>query len=94
LTLATLGQLRLSLSNPDFTTAKRIAIAVNEDIGALRWSERAASCQARDKRRATPSPLLFQRLNAGGCCPRRDVPACRQPSACGGGQQAHRPRAL
>src|ERR1700746_2901414 len=33
-TLATLGQLRLALRNPDFTTAKRIAIAVNDFIGA------------------------------------------------------------
>jgi flagellar P-ring protein precursor FlgI len=33
-TLGTLGQLRLSLRNPDFTTAKRIAIAVNDYMGA------------------------------------------------------------
>ncbi len=32
--LAALGQLRLALRNPDFTTAKRIAIAVNDYIGA------------------------------------------------------------
>jgi len=32
--LATLGQLRLALRNPDFTTAKRIAIAVNDYIGS------------------------------------------------------------
>jgi flagellar P-ring protein precursor FlgI len=32
--LATLGRLRLSLRNADFTTAKRIAIAVNDYIGA------------------------------------------------------------
>ena len=32
--LATLGHLRLSLRNADFTTAKRIAIAVNDYIGS------------------------------------------------------------
>jgi flagellar P-ring protein precursor FlgI len=32
--LATLGHLRLALRNPDFTTAKRIAIAVNDYIGS------------------------------------------------------------
>src|SRR5271169_5920092 len=32
--IASLGRLRLSLRNPDFTTAKRIAIAVNDYIGA------------------------------------------------------------
>jgi flagellar P-ring protein precursor FlgI len=32
--LETLGRLRLSLRNPDFTTAKRIAVAVNDYIGA------------------------------------------------------------
>jgi flagellar P-ring protein FlgI len=32
--LETLGRLRLALRNPDFTTAKRIAIAVNDYIGA------------------------------------------------------------
>ena len=32
--LAALGQLRLALRNPDFTTAKRIAIAINDYIGA------------------------------------------------------------
>jgi flagellar P-ring protein precursor FlgI len=32
--LASLGRLRLALRNPDFTTAKRIAIAVNDYIGA------------------------------------------------------------
>ena len=32
--LASLGQLRLALRNADFTTAKRIAIAVNDYIGA------------------------------------------------------------
>jgi flagellar P-ring protein FlgI len=39
-TLGTLGQLRLSLRNPDFTTAKRIAIAVN-DIWARRSPSRS-----------------------------------------------------
>ncbi len=33
-TLAALGQLRLALRNPDFTTAKRIAIAINDYIGS------------------------------------------------------------
>ena len=32
--LAALGHLRLSLRNPDFTTAKRIAVAVNDYIGS------------------------------------------------------------
>ena len=32
--LATLGQLRLALRNADFTTAKRIAIAINDYIGS------------------------------------------------------------
>jgi flagellar P-ring protein FlgI len=32
--LASLGQLRLALRNADFTTAKRIAIAINDYIGA------------------------------------------------------------
>ncbi len=32
--LNTLGRLRLALRNPDFTTAKRIAIAVNDYMGA------------------------------------------------------------
>jgi flagellar P-ring protein FlgI len=32
--LAALGHLRLALRNPDFTTAKRIAIAVNDYIGS------------------------------------------------------------
>jgi flagellar P-ring protein precursor FlgI len=32
--LNSVGQLRLALRNPDFTTAKRIAIAVNDYIGA------------------------------------------------------------
>ena len=32
--LATLGHLRLALRNPDFTTAKRIAIAINDYIGS------------------------------------------------------------
>ena len=32
--LATLGRLRLALRNPDFTTAKRIAIAINDYIGS------------------------------------------------------------
>src|ERR1700684_2602521 len=32
--LATLGRLRLSLRNADFTTAKRIAIAINDYIGS------------------------------------------------------------
>jgi flagellar P-ring protein FlgI len=32
--LETLGRLRLALRNPDFTTAKRIAVAVNDYIGA------------------------------------------------------------
>ncbi len=32
--LNSIGQLRLALRNPDFTTAKRIAIAVNDYIGA------------------------------------------------------------
>src|SRR6202012_1271039 len=32
--LNSLGQLRLALRNPDFTTAKRIAVAVNDYIGA------------------------------------------------------------
>ena len=31
--LANLGQLRLALRNPDFTTAKRIAVAINDYIG-------------------------------------------------------------
>jgi flagellar P-ring protein precursor FlgI len=31
--LASLGQLRLALRNPDFTTAKRIAVAINDYIG-------------------------------------------------------------
>jgi flagellar P-ring protein precursor FlgI len=32
--LATLGQLRLALRNADFTTAKRIAVAINDYIGS------------------------------------------------------------
>src|SRR3984893_479296 len=32
--LASLGQLRLSLRNADFTTAKRIAVAINDYIGS------------------------------------------------------------
>jgi flagellar P-ring protein precursor FlgI len=32
--LASLGQLRLALRNPDFTTAKRIAMAINDYMGA------------------------------------------------------------
>jgi flagellar P-ring protein precursor FlgI len=32
--LASLGQLRIALRNPDFTTAKRIAIAINDYIGS------------------------------------------------------------
>jgi flagellar P-ring protein precursor FlgI len=32
--LDTLGQLRLALRNPDFTTAKRIAVAINDFMGA------------------------------------------------------------
>jgi flagellar P-ring protein FlgI len=32
--LASLGQLRLALRNPDFTTAKRIAVAINDYIGS------------------------------------------------------------
>jgi hypothetical protein len=83
LTLATLGQLRLSPSNPDFTTAKRIAIAVNEYIGALRWSERAASCPSARQAPCHAIALVISAIDAGGCRPRRDVPACRQklPSA-------------
>jgi flagellar P-ring protein precursor FlgI len=33
-TLASLGQLRLALRNADFTTAKRIAVAINDYIGS------------------------------------------------------------
>jgi len=32
--LATLGHLRLALRNPDFTTAKRVAIAINDYMGS------------------------------------------------------------
>jgi hypothetical protein len=64
-TLATLGQLRPSLSNPDFTIAKRIAIAVNEYIGALRCSERATPCPSTQQAPCHGVAASFQRWRRG-----------------------------
>jgi hypothetical protein len=97
-TLATLGQLRLSLSNPDFTTAKRIAIAVNEYIGALRRERTSSSAPCAQQAPCHAIAASFQRFSRGRLPPPAQTcrPAGKNCRALrgGGANTAHRPRAL